>query len=137
MAGATGKHFFAYNIESNFAKCPKFPNGGTDGQYRLRANFNVSETDLRQTYFPAFDAIVKDANVRSIMCSYNSVNGIPACAHPMLKSELREKANFQGYIVSDCGAIGWMGPSKHNYTSGDNASAAAGIRAGTDLNCGM
>ena len=53
----------ADNLESNFAA------GGTDGQYRLRANVNVSATDLIQTYFPAFDAAVKEAEVRSVMCS--------------------------------------------------------------------
>jgi len=63
LVSATAKHFFAYNLESNFAA------GGTDGQYRLRANVNVSETDLVQTYFPAFDAAVKEAEVRSVMCS--------------------------------------------------------------------
>ena len=37
-------------------------------------------------------------------CSYNSVNGIPACAHPMLQSEIRDRSKFEGYIVSDCGS---------------------------------
>eukprot|EP00039_Didymoeca_costata_P006248 m.88639 g.88639 ORF g.88639 m.88639 type:complete len:862 (+) comp13179_c0_seq3:173-2758(+) len=136
LAGATAKHFFGYNLESNFAPSNLFPNGGTDGQYRLHANLNITETDLRQTYLPAFDAAVTKGQVRSIMCSYNSVNGIPACAHPMIDSELRQRSNFSGYVVSDCGAIGWMGPTQHNYTSGDPESTAAGLHAGCDMDCG-
>ena len=79
LAGATSKHFFGYNLESNFAPSKLFPNGGTDGQYRLRADLNITDTDLIQTYLPAFAATVQKAEARSVMCSYNSVNGIPAC----------------------------------------------------------
>ena len=52
LAGATSKHFFGYNLESNFAPSKLFPHGGTDGQYRLRANLNITDTDLVQTYLP-------------------------------------------------------------------------------------
>ena len=54
----------------------------------------------------------------------------------MIQKELRNASRFQGYVVSDCGAIGWMGPSMHNYTKNDAESSAAGIKAGTDLDCG-
>ena len=130
------QHFFAYNLESDFSPSSLFPHGGNDPQYRLRADINVTETDLRQTYLPAFDAAITRGEARGVMCSYNSVNGIPACAHPMLQSELRERSGFKGYIVSDCGAIGWMGPTKHNYTRDDAHSSAAGLNAGCDMDCG-
>ncbi len=40
------------------------------------------------------------------MCSYNSVDGKPACANPrLLEDILRKQWGFQGYVVSDCGAI--------------------------------
>ena len=48
-----------------------FKNGGDDPQYRLRADINVSETDLRQTYLPAFDAAITRGEARGVMCSYN------------------------------------------------------------------
>ena len=54
----------------------------------------------------------------------------------MIQQELRNASGFQGYVVSDCGAIGWMGPTKHNYTTGNAESSAVGIKAGTDLDCG-
>ena len=68
---------------------------------------------------PAFHATIAKAEARSVMCSYNEVNSIPACAHPMIQKELRNVSGFQGYVVSDCGAIGWMGPGMHNYTKDD------------------
>jgi beta-glucosidase len=64
---AMAKHFAAYSVESNYAA------GGTDGQYRLSADFNVSDADLRQTYIPAFEAAIREGDARSLMCSYNSV----------------------------------------------------------------
>jgi len=130
LVAATAKHFFAYNFEGNE------PDGGSDPQYRLRANVNVSAQDLYHTYLPPFRSAVSVAGARSVMCSYNAVNGIPACAHPLLQKQLREIQNFSGYIVSDCGAIVWMGPTKHNYTADDTHSAAAGLNAGCDLDCG-
>ena len=137
MVYATSKHFFAYNFESDFA------DGGHDPQARLSANVNVTNADLLQTYLPAFRATTNtsDGGAYSVMCSYNSVNGIPACAHPALKNTLRSEFDFDGYVVSDCGAIGWMGfdPDSgwgHNYTNDDAESSAAGILAGVDLCCG-
>ena len=133
LVAATSKHYFAYNLESNFAA------GGTDAQYRLRFDANVSATDLLQTYLPAFEATVDpsgESPAASVMCSYNSVNGIPACGHPFLSSHLRGTAGFEGFVVSDCGAVGWMGPSKHNYTADDIHSAALFTNAGGDVCCG-
>jgi beta-glucosidase-like glycosyl hydrolase len=70
LVGATAKHFFGYNLESNFAKSKLFPNGGADGQYRLKADVNISATDMTQTYLPAFAAAVTKGEARSVMCSY-------------------------------------------------------------------
>lgn len=59
------KHFAVYNLESNFAV------GGTDGQYRLRYDANVSTADLLQTFLPAFEETVA-VGLRGVMCAYNS-----------------------------------------------------------------
>lgn len=57
------------------------------------------------TFAPAFKACV-EANVQSIMCSYNAINGIPACAHRYFINDiLRENWGFKGYVVSDQGAV--------------------------------
>ena len=63
------QHFFAYNLESDFSPSSLFPHGGNDPQYRLRADINVTETDLRQTYLPAFDAAITRGEARGVMCS--------------------------------------------------------------------
>ena len=133
LVAATAKHYFAYNLESNFAV------GGDDPQYRLRFDANVSDTDLLQTYLAAFHECVDPdgtSPVKSVMCSYNSVNGIPACGHPFLRSQLRGESGFDGFVVSDCGAVGWMGPGMHNYTQDDMHSAALFTNAGGDMCCG-
>ena len=40
------------------------------------------------------------------MCAYNAINGQPACANQfLLQDQLRGKWGFQGYVVSDCGAV--------------------------------
>eukprot|EP01116_Phalansterium_solitarium_P002419 TRINITY_DN1242_c0_g1_i5.p1 TRINITY_DN1242_c0_g1~~TRINITY_DN1242_c0_g1_i5.p1 ORF type:complete len:821 (+),score=286.40 TRINITY_DN1242_c0_g1_i5:130-2592(+) len=126
---ATAKHALAYNLDSDYAA------GGDNGQYRLGYDAYVSQTDLYQTFLPAFEASIKEANVRSVMCSYNGVNGSPMCASPLLQSVLRDQWGFDGYIVSDCGAVEFMVDNHHFAPSYVEASAAA-VSAGVDLDCG-
>ena len=96
----------------------------------------VSEYDLVNTYLAAFRATVTEGKADSIMCVYNSVDGVPGCASTdLLQKRLREQWGFQGYVVSDCGAVGdiyW----NHKYTSTSGAAAVAAVKAGTDLTCG-
>jgi len=139
---AVAKHFAAYNLESNFAgRSTPEEISQSDGQYRLSYDANVSRTDLLQTYLPAFEALVKDSKLRGVMCSYNSVNGTPMCANELMEEELRGKMGFQGIVISDCGAIGFMTSNHHwkfpNGTAYSPVQAtAAALQAGTDLNCG-
>ena len=66
----------------------------------------VSEYDLVNTYLAAFRATVTEGKADSIMCVYNSVAGVPGCASTdLLQKRLREQWGFQGYVVSDCGAV--------------------------------
>ena len=66
----------------------------------------VSERDLVNTYLPAFRAAVVEGKADSIMCVYNAVNGTPGCASAdLLQKRLRDEWGFQGYVVSDCGAV--------------------------------
>lgn len=96
----------------------------------------VSETDLVDTYLPAFRATVVDGKADSIMCVYNSVNGVPGCASSdLLQKRLRDQWGFQGYVVSDCGAVGDIFVN-HKYTPTMGAGAVAAVKAGTDLTCG-
>jgi beta-glucosidase len=126
---ATAKHFAAYNLESNFAI------GGTNGQYRLMYDENVSWADLQQTYFPVFERAIIDGNVGAIMCSYNSVNSYPMCASPLLRSELRDRLHFQGYIISDDGAVDFM-VDQHHWAVNHTMATAAAFNSGVDINLG-
>eukprot|EP00899_Mesostigma_viride_P023005 jgi/Mesvir1/388/Mv11280-RA.2 len=121
---ATAKHFAVYNLEN------------WKGVDRHHFDAVASPRDLAQTYLVAFEAAVRRARVGSIMCAYNKVNGVPACAHRgLLEETLREAWGFAGYVVSDCDAEYDMAMTHH--WSGDLAEAAASsLRAGTDLDCG-
>jgi beta-glucosidase len=107
------------------------------GPESLRHEFDarVSEKDLRETYLPAFEALI-EAGVETVMGAYNRVNGEPANAHPYLIGEiLRGEWGFQGHFVSDCWAIKDF-HTGHNVTKTVEESAALALRSGCDLNCG-
>ena len=96
----------------------------------------VNESDLVDTYLEAFRATVVEGKADSIMCVYNAVNGVPGCANAdLLEKRLREQWGFQGYVVSDCGAVGDIYRG-HRYTSTMGGAAVAAVKAGTDLSCG-
>ncbi len=108
------------------------------GPELLRHGFNVkvSPHDLEDTYLPAFRATVTEAHAESVMCAYNAIDGAPACASTMLLGEhLREAWKFDGYVVSDCGAVADV-YNGHKYSADMPHAAAAGVKAGTDLECG-
>jgi beta-glucosidase len=109
------------------------------GPESSRHTFNavVDEQDLRDTYLPQFEAAIKDGHAESVMCAYNRVDGLPACANPrLLENILREEWGFKGYVVSDCGAIGDI-YLNHKTSANAAAGVAAAVKAGTDLNCGV
>ena len=73
---------------------------------RHSVDVKASRHDMEDTYLPAFRATVVEAKAQSVMCAYNSLNGQPACANTdLLEEHLRHDWGFQGYVVSDCGAV--------------------------------
>jgi len=99
-------------------------------------NANVNQRDLWETYLPAFKDLVVGANVYSVMGAYNRVNGESASASNYLLQEiLRDKWGFNGYVVSDCGAINDI-HANHKIVKTPEESAALGVITGCDLNCG-
>ena len=107
------------------------------GPEKLRHSFNanVSNQDLYETYLPAFKSLI-DSGVEIVMCAYNSVNGEPCCGSENLISDiLRDEFDFNGHVVSDCGAINDI-HSNHNFTNSNLESIAYAIKGGVDLNCG-
>ncbi len=102
---------------------------------RHQVDVKVSTRDLEETYLPAFKAAVTEAKVDSVMCAYNSIDGMPACANQeLLEKYLRGKWGFQGYIVSDCGAVTDIFRG-HAYEPNAPAAAAVAVKTGTDFAC--
>ncbi len=110
------------------------------GPEPLRHGFNVdaSPKDLEETYLPAFRATITEGKAGSLMCAYNAVDGVPACASEMLLGKtLRGAWGFQGFVTSDCAAVRDISsPSGHHYAPDDAHGAALAVKAGTDTTCG-
>lgn len=99
-------------------------------------NADVSPYDLWDTYLPAFEELVVDADVVGVMCAYNAFRGQPCCGSDILMNDiLRNQWQFTGYVTSDCWAIDDF--FKNHKTHPDAASASAdAVMHGTDLDCG-
>ena len=118
---ATAKHFAVHN-----------------GPEANRHSFNAvpNTRDLWETYLPAFKDLIVDAKAYSVMGAYNRVDGESASASWLLLEDiLRNKWGFEGYVVSDCGAINDI-HANHKIVNTPEESAAVGVRKGCDLNCG-
>jgi len=117
---STPKHFIANNTEYN----------------RHSSSSNVGDRDLREYYMPGFKACVMEGKAQSVMGAYNALNGVPCCGNYTLLTEvLRNEWGFDGYVVSDCGAISDIYANHHYVTTAERA-AALGVLSGCDLNCG-
>lgn len=116
---ACAKHFAANNYEAGRQSTTSF----------------VSEKNMREYYLPAFEASVRDADVKSLMAAYNAFSndptetdahgvgyteakgGLPCPANKMLLTDiLRKEWGFTGYVTSDCAAIACIHrATKHLY----------------------
>ncbi len=108
------------------------------GPEPARHTFDVhpSERDLHETYLPQFRAAVETGGAQSVMCAYNRVDSLPACASDLLLGNiLRGRWGFRGYVVSDCDAVSDIWRTHKLVPTAAQASALA-VKAGTDLDCG-
>jgi beta-D-xylosidase 4 len=122
---ATCKHYAANDLE--------------DWKGTTRHNFDAKITpqDLAEYYLQPFQQCARDSNVGSFMCSYNSVNGVPACANTyLMETILREhwKWDENHYITSDCEAVLDISQN-HHYTTTNAAGTAIAFNSGMDTSC--
>jgi beta-glucosidase len=118
---STPKHFVANNEE----------------QRRHTGSSDVDMRSLFEYYLPAFRQAIVEGKAYSIMGAYNELNQVPCNANAFLLTDLlRRNWGFEGYVVSDCGAIFDMLFGHHFFKTGAEA-AARSILAGCDLDCGI
>jgi beta-glucosidase len=117
---STPKHFAANNEEHN----------------RFECNAKIPERSLREYYLPAFQAAVVEGQAQSVMSAYNAINGVPCSGNRWLLTDLlRGEWGFDGYVVTDCGAVSHM-LDRHRFVRTPEEAAAAAIHAGVSLECG-
>lgn len=117
---STPKHFVANNEEHN----------------RFECDARIPEKILREYYLPAFEQCIRKGKAESIMTAYNAINGVPCTVNSwLLQKVLRQDWGFQGYVVSDCGAPGFL-VSHHKYVKTPEVAATLSLKAGLDLECG-
>ncbi|ACK42995.1 MULTISPECIES: glycoside hydrolase family 3 N-terminal domain-containing protein [Dictyoglomus] len=115
---ATPKHFAA-----NFVG-----DGGRDS-YPI----HFSERLLREVYFPAFKASIKEAGALSLMAAYNSLDGIPCSSNKWLLTDvLRKEWGFKGYVVSDYFSVLHL-MTKHKVAESKAEAARLALEAGLDM----
>jgi beta-glucosidase len=118
-AVATVKHYIANNSEFN----------------RHNGSSDIQERWLREYYMPAFQTAIEKGGAYSVMSAYNAVNGVPVSADPRLLTQvLRDEWGFEGYVVSDCGAVSDV-VNQHKYETDPEKAVALIVKSGLDLEC--
>eukprot|EP00912_Choanoflagellata_sp_UC4_P002392 UC4_evm6s1505 len=138
----TPKHFTGQMFEGDGSN--PYNNGTTWNRQSNDTRYPLH--DLEFYYLPAFKAAMVDAGAGSVMCAYQSVNGVPMCANGfILNRVVRNSWGWKGFVVSDCDAIktmmiqGSQGGNPnfgHAYSLTGAMAVQDGIRSGTDSNCG-
>jgi beta-glucosidase len=117
---STPKHFASNNQEAG----------------RMGLNIQTDERYLEEYEFAGFRACVTEANAQSIMGAYTSINGVPSACNPwLLNHVLRDTWGFNGYVVSDCGAVSHV-VDAHHYAATPEAAGADCFNNGCDLEGG-
>ncbi|ESO86874.1 hypothetical protein LOTGIDRAFT_166876 [Lottia gigantea] len=118
------------------ATCKHYTASGGPDSYpvsRMKFDAKVSMRDLQMTFLPGFKGCI-DAGSYGLLCAYNSINGVPACADKTtLVDVLRSDWGFKGYVISDAGAIEGM-KTGHNYYNNSVDIVAGSLNAGCNIN---
>lgn len=100
-------------------------------------DIHPSAHDVVDTYLPAFHAAVTEGRAQALMCAYNAIDDLPACASTdYLQTRLRDDWKFDGHVVSDCAAVADIYlPTSHATVKTPEEAVAMALKAGTDLIC--
>ncbi|MCQ2295648.1 MAG: glycoside hydrolase family 3 C-terminal domain-containing protein [Bacteroidales bacterium] len=102
----------------------------------------VDMYDMKMTYLPAFEYIIKNSDVQQVMCGYNRLNGVPCCTNKeMLLDLLRNEWKYDGIVVTDCWALNdcWERDTvipRHKTHASAALTAADAFGSEVDLECG-
>lgn len=123
---ATCKHYAGYDMEA------------WGGVTRHDFDAQITPQEMAEYYMQPFQECARDSKVGSIMCAYNRVNGVPACAsNYLMNTVLREHWGWTGsnnYITSDCEAVADVS-ANHGYAPTNAAGTAMCFNNGMDLSC--
>ena len=119
LAGELGAAYVHSLQEQGVAACVKHFAANNQETRRMSGSSQVDERTLHEIYLPAFEAAVKQGGTRSVMCAYNAINDVYCVENKLLLNDiLREKWGFDGFVVTDWGAV---------------KDRVKGIQAGLDL----
>ncbi|MEE3437290.1 MAG: glycoside hydrolase family 3 C-terminal domain-containing protein [Lachnospiraceae bacterium] len=106
LAGEMGASYVKALQSKGVAACAKHFACNNQETRRMSGSSQVDERTLHEIYLPAFEAVVKNGKARSLMCAYNAINGEFCAENKMLLTDtLREKWGFDGFVVTDWGAV--------------------------------
>lgn len=106
LAGELGAAYIQSLQSKGVSACVKHFACNNQETQRMTGNSLVDERTLHEIYLPAFEAAVKKGGTRSVMCAYNGVNGTFCAENKSLLTDiLRDKWGFDGFVVTDWGAV--------------------------------
>ena len=105
LAGKMAASYIRGIQKNGVSACPKHFAANSQELRRMASDSVMDERTLREIYLTGFEIAVKEGKAKSIMSSYNRVNGVYANENPHLLQEiLRDQWGFDGFVVSDWGA---------------------------------
>lgn len=106
VAGELSAAYIAGLQSKGAAACVKHFAANNQEFRRMSCDSKVSQRALREIYLPAFETAVKKGRVKTVMCSYNLINGTYSCENVWLLTDvLRKEWGFDGFVMTDWGAM--------------------------------
>ena len=115
QCGATLKHFYANNVETN----------------RIRVSSSLDDRNKYEYYLEPFRKTIMEGGAEAVMTSYNEINGIPAIVNDEVQNLLKDAWGLPGHVVCDGGDF-QQTVNDHKYYKTHAETIAYGLKAGVD-----